>query len=166
VNGALFGESSEMAVRRFEASDAHTVCEIYYRSVHEVASAKYDAAQCRAWAPTVPDALWLERLCEYETFVATVDPDKVVAWISMSRTGYIDMLFCLPEATRCGIAAELYAAVERLAIAGGLTELTAHASRLAEPFFRKRGWVVDRYETVVRSGVEIPRAQMSKRLAD
>ncbi len=156
-----------MAVRRFEVSDAAKVCEIYYRSVREVASAKYDAEQIAAWAPEIPDPKrWLERLREYETFVAANDAGELVAWIAMSPTGYIDMLFCLPEATRRGIAAELYAAVERVAVAGGLPELTAHASRLAEPFFRKQGWVVDQYETVVRNGVGIPRARMSKRLRE
>jgi putative acetyltransferase len=52
------------------------------------------------------------------------------------------MLFCLPEATRRGIASELYARAEQTAIELGLTELTAHASLLAQSFFSKHGWDV------------------------
>jgi putative acetyltransferase len=154
-----------MIVRRFEPRDAPALCEIYYRSVHEVACARYDSAQVAAWAPRLPDSQrWLAQFVEYETFVADNDVGTAVGWIAMTREGYLDMLFCLPEATRCGIAGELYAAVERSAFELGLARLTAHASLFAESFFKKRGWIVDERETVDRYGVAIERAVMSKRL--
>jgi putative acetyltransferase len=154
-----------MNVRRFEPADAPSVCEIYYRSVHEVASAKYDRDQLDAWAPRVPDHVsWLPRLCEYVTFVADDDAGNTIGWIAMSPTGYVDMLFCLPEATRCGVASELYSNVEQAAIALGLTELTAHASLFAQSFFARHGWETGGTEVVVRNDVEIQRAVMSKRL--
>jgi len=155
-----------MIIRRFKPSDAPHVCEIYYRSVHEVACAKYSDAQLSAWAPKVPEPhKWMQRLCEYDTFVADNDAGRPVGWIAMSGTGYIDMLFCLPEATRSGVAALLYAAVERVALERGIAKLTAHASLLAESFFQKLGWVIEEHETIVRDGVDIPRAAMSKALA-
>ena len=156
---------AHVVIRPFRAGDAERVCEIYYRSVHEVARAKYDAAQVRAWAPAIPAAaLWLDRLSSFQTFVAERASGEVVAWIAMTDAGYIDMFFCLPEAAGCGVGAQLYAAVERTARAGGLARLSAHASLLAESFFLKHGWTVDERETVVRAGVELPRAVMSKTL--
>ncbi len=153
-----------MIVRRFEPADAPKVCEIFFRSVREVASAKYDAAQVEAWAPSVPDpARWLERFRSYDSFVADED-GKAVGWIATTAEGYVDMLFCLPEAAGRGVASALYAAAERAALARGLPQLTAKASLLAEPFFKRHGWVVDEREVVVIGGVEIPRAAMSKRL--
>jgi putative acetyltransferase len=154
-----------MIVRRFAPGDAPKLCEIYYRSVHEVACARYGQAQLDAWAPRLPDAeRWLAQFIEYETFVADNDAGATVAWIAMTREGYVDMLFCLPEATRCGVAGELYSAVERSALDLGLTRLTAHASLFAESFFKKRGWNVDERETIDRYGVAIERAVMSKTL--
>jgi putative acetyltransferase len=154
-----------MVVRRFQPSDASHVCEISYRSVHEVACARYSKAQLSAWAPKPPEPdRWIERLCEYDTFVADDDAGKPVGWIAMSGTGYIDMLFCLPEATKSGVAAELYSAVERVALERGIAKLTAHASHLAQSFFQKRGWVIEEHETIVRAGVDIPRAAMFKTL--
>lgn len=150
-------------VRRFQAADAPRVCEIFYRSVHEVACARYDRAQLDAWAPVIPDAAqWLDRLLAYDTFVAVDDGGNTVGWIAMSETGYIDMLFCLPEATRCGVAAQLYDEVERAAIVRGIPRLTAHASLLAQPFFKKHGWIVETHESIERRGVRLPRAAMSK----
>jgi GNAT superfamily N-acetyltransferase len=154
-----------MRIRPFQTADAARICEIFYRSVHEVAGAKYDRAQVDAWAPEVPEPeRWLARLNSFHTFVADDDAGTTVAWIAMRDDGYIDMLYCLPEATRCGVAAKLYATVEEIAIARGIARLTAHASLLAQPFFRKQGWVIEKHEVVVRNGVELPRAEMSKRL--
>jgi len=133
--------------------------------VHEVAKAKYDKAQLQAWAPKIPDASkWLPILSEYATFVAIDDNEKLVGWISMTEAGYVDMLFCLPEAVGRGIAGRLYETVERLAKERGLHRMTAHASLLAQPFFAKRGWRVEEHEMQVRNGVAIPRAKMSKEL--
>ena len=42
--------------------------------------------------------------------------------------------------------------------------MTAHASLLAQPFFAKRGWQIEKHEMHVRNGVTIPRAEMSKDL--
>jgi GNAT superfamily N-acetyltransferase len=150
-------------VRRFEPSDASRVCEIYYRSVREVGPAKYTQAQLEAWAPKVPDfEKWRTRCLEYETFVADNDVGEPVGWIAMTADGYIDMLFCLPEATRCGVGSALYAAIERVAVDRGLTELTAHASAFAESFFKKIGWFVRERETVGTGDAAIVRALMAK----
>jgi putative acetyltransferase len=166
VNASDLGDRSQFAIRRFVPDDTQALCEIYYRSVHEVAIAKYDAAQVQAWAPKIPDAItWLPRLNEYDTFVATNEPGDVVGWIAMTPTGYVDMLFCLPEAIGRGVATKLYLSVEEAARERRLQELSAHASLLAQPFFAKHGWIVDNHEVVERNGVAIPRAAMSKRLA-
>jgi putative acetyltransferase len=152
-------------IRRFEPADAPRVCQIFYRSVHEVASKRYDEAQVQAWAPQVPDPQqWLQRLTDYDTFVADNDDGESVGWIATSPEGYIDMLFCLPDAVGRGVAARLYAEAENTAIARGLLQLTAHASLLAQPFLERHGWVIEKHETVLRNGVEIPRAAMSKLL--
>jgi putative acetyltransferase len=157
----------EVSVRRFLPSDAPRVCEIFYRSIHEVANTRYGQAQIDAWAPAIPSPdLWLQRLCEFHTFVAEDDSEKMVAWIAMTDAGYIDMLFCLPEDTRCGVATKLYLTVENIAVASGLTRLTAHASVLAQSFFSKHGWVIEANEMSVRRGVAIPRAVMSKTLVN
>jgi len=60
-----------MIVRAFEPAVAERVCEIFYRSAHEVARAKYDRAQRAAWAPSIPDdATWLPALISFDTYLA------------------------------------------------------------------------------------------------
>jgi putative acetyltransferase len=157
--------SGPFRIRKFAASDAQSVVEIYYRSVHEVACAKYDKAQLDAWAPCTPDpSTWLPDLLAFHTYLAVDKDETAVAWIAMRPDGYIDMLFCLPEAIGRGAAAQLYDTVERIAMDAGVSRMTAYASLFAEPFFKKRGWKVEKYEVLVRDGADIPRAEMSKDL--
>ncbi|HEV2737405.1 MAG TPA: GNAT family N-acetyltransferase [Candidatus Elarobacter sp.] len=154
-----------MTIRRFRDGDAQALCEIFFGSVREVGPAKYDDAQVRAWAPGVPDAAaWGGRMRANETFVAVRDGDVAVGWVELETGGHVEMLYCAPEAAGRGVAARLYAAAEALARERGLTGLTTDASRFAESFFRKQGWSVDERETVIRFGVEIQRARMSKTL--
>jgi putative acetyltransferase len=103
-------------------------------------------------------------LIAFYTYLAINEDGVAAAWISMRADGYIDMLFCLPEALGCGAAGQLYETVERIATELSLSQMTAHASLLAEPFFAKRGWKVEKREVQERNGVGIPRAEMSKGL--
>ncbi len=82
----------------------------------------------------------------------------------MTGAGYIDMLFCLPEAIGRGFAGLLYEKVEMVAKERSLPRMTTHASLLAQPFFAERGWQLEKHEIHVRNGVAIPRAEMSKDL--
>jgi len=159
------GPAGGVTLRRYRDDDARTLCELFFRSVREVGPAKYDEAQVLAWAHDVPDAVtWGRRMRENETFVAVRGDGVPVGWIELETGGHVEMLYCAPEAAGRGVAARLYAAAETLARECGLTDLTTDASRFAESFFRKHGWRVDQHETVVRFGVEIQRARMSKTL--
>ena len=156
-----------VTVRRYRDGDAGPLCALFFRSVRELGPEKYDDDQVRAWADAVPDAvMWGNRMRANETFVAVSgeDDDVPVGWIELEADGHVEMLYCAPEAAGRGIAAQLYATAEALARERGVTTLTTHASRFAEPFFRKHGWNVDERETVIRFGVGIERARMSKAL--
>ncbi len=154
-----------MSIRRYREGDAEALREIFFRSVREIGPAKYDGAQVHAWAHDLPDAAaWERRMGANETFVAVNGDEAPVAWIELETSGHVEMLYCAPEAAGRGVGAQLYAAAEALARERGLTRLTTDASRFAESFFRKHGWHVDERETVVRFGVEIQRARMSKEL--
>lgn len=154
-----------MTIRRYREGDAASLCALFVRSVREIGPAKYDAAQIGAWAHDVPDAVaWGARMRQNETFVAVGDDGMPAGWIELEADGHVDMLYCAPEATGRGVAAQLYAAAERLARERGWTHLTTHASRFAESFFRKHGWRVDERETVIRFGIAIERTRMSKTL--
>jgi putative acetyltransferase len=154
-----------VTVRPYRDGDAQALCEVFFRSVREVGPAKYDDAQLQAWAHDMPDATaWGDRMRENETFVAVREDEVPVGWIELEAAGHVQMLYCAPEATGRGVAAQLYAAAEALARERGLSGLTTDASLFAESFFRKQGWILDERETVIRFGIAVQRARMSKTL--
>ena len=153
-----------VTIRPYREGDAPVLCELFFRSVREVGPAKYDDAQVRAWAPAVPDAArWGERMRANETYVAEHD-GTAAGWIEFERNGYLDMLYCAPEFAGRGVAAQLYAYAETQARALGVTRFHTDASRFAQSFFCKHGFAVDYHEDVVRDGIVIQRARMSKTL--
>ncbi len=64
---------SEIAVRRYTASDAETLLELFRKSVWRIACRDYGPAQLAAWAPEQIDrAAWASRRAATTTFVAEV----------------------------------------------------------------------------------------------
>jgi putative acetyltransferase len=155
-----------LVVRSYRSGDVAAIARVYYDSVRLVASSRYDAAQVRAWANEVPNVVtWSARLAQptRATFVAELD-GAIVGFLEIEDDGHLDMLYRSPAGEGLGVAAKLYAAAEAHARDRGVARITTEASLLAEPFFAKHGFVVERREGVERRGVPIPRARMAKTL--
>ena len=67
-------------------------------------------------------------------------------------TGWLDFAYVAPEAMGQGVAETLYAVLEGRARAAGLTRLETEASLLAERFFARRGWRIEKRQEVERNG--------------
>jgi putative acetyltransferase len=148
-------------IRPYRDGDEVSLADVFKRSILEIGPARYNARQVRVWSDGAADAAaWRKRMMQHETFVAQ-ERDVVVGWIELATDGHIDMLYCVPEVTRTGIADELYAKALARAEELHLQRLFAEASLFAESFFLRHGWSVDGREVVVRSGVAISRARMS-----
>jgi len=94
-------------------------------------------------------------------FVA-MQGDTPVGFMTIDRTGLIDLAFVAPDMARQGIGAQLYEAVEDRARSLGVSLLTTDASKAAKPFFTRRGWTVAAEQSVVRRGVELTNYKMHK----
>lgn len=120
-------------IRRYEAADLDAVIGVFLRSVREVASRDYDAAQIAAWAQVDRD-VWLRRRLDRPTWVALID-GLTAGFIDLQSDGHIDMLFVDPACQRRGVASALLATVEHAARAQRLAVLDTDASITARPFF-------------------------------
>lgn len=152
-----------MDLRWSSETDAPELAAVFYRAVREGPS-PYSEDQRRAWVSDVPDArqLW-ERLAPCHVAVAC-DAEAVVGFMASDVSGYIDLVFILPEARGRGLFRKLYGMIEAQLRADGVRLLRTHASLLAEPAFAALGFSVIERETVERAGVGLPRAKMEKRL--
>jgi putative acetyltransferase len=81
-----------------------------------------------------------------------------------TEEAFIDFAYVDPSVRGQGVGAALYAVLEGRARAIGLSRLQTEASRVAEPFFRARGYVVLERQVVKRRMIGLPNAVMEKDL--
>ena len=149
------------AIRPYAARDRVDCHKVYYRAVHEGAAEFYTQAQRAAWAPSeTPDLSQPNKLLDQWCWVAEAK-NGISGFMSLTRNGYLDMAFVMPDAKGTGVADALYAALIELANAESLEILTAHASYFARRFFAKHGWQVDDVEDFPLNGQVFERFHMS-----
>jgi len=148
-------------IRPYRAEDRAACHDVFYRAVHEGAAAFYTAAQRAAWAPEeTAHVTRYDKLCDQWCWVAE-DAGAIIGFMSLDHTGYLDMAFVLPEAMGKGVSGALYDALKAKAHEQEFPRLTVHASFLAQRFFEKRGWRVDKVEDHPARGQTLRRFCMS-----
>jgi putative acetyltransferase len=141
-----------LTIRPYVPEDRPACAGVFYRAVREGAAAFYDEDQRAAWAPSPdPDAHAPDKLLDQWCWVAQRG-DRIVGFMSLDRTGYLDMAFVLPEEMGRGTSTALYGALMAQARTARLTRLTVTASHLARRFFQKKGWRISWMQNLVADG--------------
>lgn len=156
----------QVSIRPFVPSDAEAVASVMFSSVRQGALSDYTPAQVQAWAPCPPS---LETVLSWASdgrllLVAEAGDGAVVGWADMTTDGYIDHLFCAPQAIGQRVGAALYAALEQHAVQHDVSRLTVHASELAWPLLTARGFITDQRQELERRGVQLHNYVMHKDL--
>ncbi len=152
-------------IRPLRAEDFADAGRIFFCAIHEGTRHVYTREQRRAWAGETIDLRgWEDRLSGLTGFIAEENGEPV-GFMTIDRTGYVDLAFVLPSAAGKGTGSALLSAVEHWAAERAARRLTAAASLAARPFFEKHGWTVLHREEVERQGVSLPRYQMQKIVA-
>ncbi|RQO60471.1 GNAT family N-acetyltransferase [Paucibacter sp. KBW04] len=151
-------------IRRYNPGEESILFNVYYTSVHQLATREYSQEQIQAWAPRDRDAsLWEERIRGINPFVAELN-GELVGYSDLQPSGYIDHFFVSGSHARCGIGTALMNHILQEAMSTGLHELTSDVSRTAQPFYEKFGFtVIEQRQPKVR-GVVIPNAFMRLRI--
>ncbi|UAJ74427.1 GNAT family N-acetyltransferase [Synechocystis sp. PCC 7339] len=149
-------------LRPYRPSDLNNIIHVFTEAVHQLGIRHYSPAQLNAWGPSEPDQQrWHDRL-ESMVILVAEQGATIVGFIGYDGAGLIDLLFVHPTFARRGIATMLMQAVERLALANGVSQLQTKASMVARPFFESRGFVVTAEETVTIGGENLRRFAMDK----
>lgn len=153
-----------MHIRRFNVGDEPSLWRVYNSAIHRIAALDYTPEQIQAWAPADMDmALWAQHMRAIRPFVAEIE-GVVVGYADVQQHGYIDHFFVAGTHARQGIGRQLMQRIHTQAMSLGLTTLTAHVSKTAEPFFAHHGFdVVERRLPMLR-GVTVQNAWMRKAL--
>jgi putative acetyltransferase len=153
-----------LAMRPFLPADAPLLSEIFRASVEELTAEDYSDAQREAWAASADDVEALAaRLGAQLTLLGTM-AGSPVGFVSLKGADQIDMLYVHPAAAGHGIGTMLVDALEKLAAARGATRLVAEVSDSAEDFFKHRGFIAQRRNTVPLGGEWFANTTMEKKL--
>jgi len=152
------------AMRPFLPADTPLLAEIFRASVEGLTGDEYDEGQQEAWAAAVDDeAAFAARLSGALTLIATQDGSPV-GFTSLKDGTHIDFLYVHPAVAGQGVGTMLVDALEKLAAARGASKLDADVSDSAHEFFRKRGFVDQRRNTVQRADQWLANTTMEKPL--
>jgi putative acetyltransferase len=153
-------------IRHYTACDADALADIFNRAVAEIASAAYAPAEIAAWLDGGLTAEESHARCSdgRTTWVAANDRDDAIAFTDLEDDGHIDMLYCLPDWARRGVASALYRELEAAARHRGMTRLYVEASEIAKPFFARHGFTRLHRNDFVHNGVATHNYAMEKRL--
>jgi putative acetyltransferase len=134
-------------------------------------SRDYSTEQIAAWAPDPPDSEhWRARLAARIGFVAEAESfeehkGEVAGFATFEPDGHLDDLYVATKFQRHGVAAMLYARVEREARARNLSRIFTEASISARPFFECAGFSVVAAQTVELRGISFTNYRMERFLS-
>lgn len=153
-----------MRIRAYRSGDLAGIAELFRETVHAVGARHYARKELDAWAPDdLRPEDWAPRLARNTSLIAE-DGATIVGFAELGPEGLVDMLYVHKDRQGRGIASALLAALEARAREAGLVRLTTNASRIARPFFLRRGFAVLAAQKVERRGVEIENFRMEKSL--
>ncbi|MCR9269114.1 MAG: GNAT family N-acetyltransferase [Hyphomonadaceae bacterium] len=153
----------EIKFRFATSDDFDELGQVMFDAIHN-GPTKYTKAQSKAWAPAPRSGpAWAERLRGKQILIAKRG-DRALGFMSIEAGGYVDFAYIRPQAQGTGLFRKLYDQIEARAVEMGETELSTHASLMAQPAFESMGFDVVYHETVDIDGQQLDRARMSKTL--
>jgi putative acetyltransferase len=156
---------TKLAMRPLLPADVPLLAELFRASVVEAGAEDYSEAQLEAWASAADDEEEFgARLASELTLVATLEGTPI-GFAALADNSRIDMLYVHPAATGQGVGAMLCDALEKLAAARRVRELSVDASDAARGFFERRGFAPKTRNTVALGGEWLANTTMVKPLA-
>ena len=147
-----------------EETDVEALAALMHESIHTLGAREYSTEQLNAWSPTPRTGQEaIERFARQRVFMAE-DDLGLAAFMTLTSQGYLDFAYAHPRAAGKGAANAVYQALELFAQQKGLDQLTSDISRVARPFFEKRGWRVVKEQHPERNGEKLTNYKMEKTL--
>lgn len=129
-----------MYIRRLLDDEYDDVVQLITQTVHSVCANDYTREELDAWAPENFDINKFRANLSPCYNLAAFEGKKMVGFISMERSGYINRLYTHKDFLRRGIATELFLKAQSWAKENKICELSLDSSKTAEGFYLKMGF--------------------------
>ena len=144
-------------------TDGPALAELFRLSIEVLTEEDYNEEQREAWMSVADDeAAFAAKLAKALTIVAE-NNGEIAGFASLDK-GAIEMLYVHPAMARDGVGTMLADALEKLGAARGLEAISVEASDTAHDFFKGRGYVPQRRQSIVREDVVLSNTYMIKTL--
>ncbi|MCE3255465.1 MAG: family N-acetyltransferase [Rickettsiaceae bacterium] len=154
---------TKIKTRPYQPSDARSLVDIYYHTIHNINSQDYSREQLNAWAPESCLQLdgWQKKWQKLLPIVAVIE-DKIVGFAEFEDNGHIDCFYVHHQFQGRGIGSALIKKIEAQATQKNLTRIFAEVSITAKPFFLSKGFRVVKEQMKNVRNVELKNFVMEK----
>jgi len=151
-----------LVIRKFKASDAPALREIFFNTIRNVNIKDYSEVQVKAWAPdNYDESTWYDRISNINPLVATLDK-VIVGYADIQNDGYIDHFFCHWNHQGKGLAKSLMKEIFGIGESKSIKRFYSHVSITARPFFEHFGFCVVKEQQVEIRGEILTNYVMEK----
>lgn len=153
-----------MYIRRLLDDEYDDVVKLITQTVHTVCAGDYTKEELEAWAPQNFDInKFRTNICHCYN-LAAFEKGRLVGFISVERSGYINRLYTHKDFLHRGIATALYNKTEQWAKETGICEISLDSSKTAENFYLKMGFVKSGISVMKHGNVVFRNTVMKKKL--
>ncbi|MBQ2889837.1 MAG: GNAT family N-acetyltransferase [Clostridia bacterium] len=153
-----------MYIRRLLDDEYEDVVKLITDTVHIVCKNDYTEEELNAWAPENFNIRKFRENLSPCLNLAAFEKGKLVGFLSMERSGYINRLYTHFKYQHRGIATALYKEAEHWAAEHGILELSLDSSKTAEGFYIKMGFKKSGISIVKHGSVVFRNTVMKKSL--
>ena len=156
----------EVGIRRAQQSDITEILSLFVDTIRHTCKDDYQEEQIQVWTSSAQNReKWLTRINTQYFILAEIN-GSLVGFASLENGNYLDVLYVHKDHLRQGIAHQLYENIKKKSLESGSTQLTAHVSKTARPFFEAKGFAVHQENITTINGVEIMNYQMIEKQND
>lgn len=149
---------TDIFITEYQQSDDQAIAELFYQAVMAVDEKYYSLKQKTVWVKNGQEAAyWALKLQGHCALVAKKG-DKIVGFGDVYDDGYLDHLYIAPSYWHKGAGSLLCDALEK----HSLRPIRVHASKMAYPFFLKRGYELKETRQVIIDDISLTNYLMVK----
>jgi putative acetyltransferase len=155
----------KVQIRRASENDLDAILSLYHDTVKAINSEHYTLEQIEAWLDDEERAdKFSLKIKEQLFYVCINEIGEILGFSSITKSGYLDLLYASPECQRQGVGTLL---LEQMLMASKIynyEHIEADVSITGIPFFQSKGFTVVKEQEVIRNGVNLKSYIMRKAL--
>jgi len=157
--------AQDIIIRIATEFDIPNITKLFYETIQTVNIKDYSQEEIDAWSSVHDDTdKWKQKINEQFFIVAQLN-NNLVGFSSLTKDGYLDLMYVHKAHQRKSIAKKLYAEIEKKAIEQKNRIIYSDVSITAKEFFKNIGFQVKQIQKKKVKNKELTNFKMKKNIA-